>query len=172
MQPDESMSPVEPEREEDIRRIAGAMAKMRLLIGRRYIGRLAISRVGAGIELSHLDVLGLVKRLSHTQDVTVGSVADHLRIDHSRASRIVAELVKNGVLRRQASQEDARRTIVTLTRKGADLRAQLESVKFEVLSQVLSDWRPDEVAAFAELYNRFTEKLQQQATAFETENDA
>jgi DNA-binding MarR family transcriptional regulator len=172
MTPEPSTIPLDAEREEDIRRIGGTMAKMRLLIGRRYIGRLAISRVGAGIELSHLDVLGLVKRLSHAQEVTVGTIADHLRIDHSRASRIVAELVKNGVLRRQASQEDARRTIVTLTRKGADIRAQLESVKFEVLSQVLSDWREDEVAAFAQLYDRFTEKLQQHAMAFEAETEA
>jgi DNA-binding MarR family transcriptional regulator len=171
MKPDESTIPMQEERAEDIRRIAGAMAKMRLLIGRRYIGRLAISRVGTGIELSHLDVLALVKRLGHEQEVTVGTIADHLRLDHSRASRIVAELVKQGVLRRQASQEDARRTIVTLTRKGADLRAQLESVKFEVLSQILSDWREDEVAAFAELYNRFTEKMQQQATTFEAETE-
>jgi DNA-binding MarR family transcriptional regulator len=171
MKPDESTIPMQEERAEDIRRIAGAMAKMRLLIGRRYIGRLAISRVGTGIELSHLDVLALVKRLGHEQEVTVGTIADHLRLDHSRASRIVAELVKQGVLRRQASQEDARRTIVTLTRKGADLRAQLENVKFEVLSQILSDWREDEVAAFAELYNRFTEKMQQQATTFEAETE-
>lgn len=146
------------------------MARMRLLIGRRYIGRLAISRAGAGIELSHLDVLGLVQRLSQTSEVTVGNIAEQMRIDQSRASRIVAELVKSGVLRRQASQEDARRTIVTLTRKGADLRLQFEAVKLDVLSQVLADWRPDEIATFAKLYDRFTQQLHEQATAFDAEN--
>ena len=155
---------------DDVRRIGGAMAKMRLLIGRRYIGRLAISRAGAGVELSHLDVLGLVQRLSQTSEVTVGNIAEQMRIDQSRASRIVAELVKSGVLRRQASQEDARRTIVTLTRKGADLRMQFEAVKLEVLSQVLADWRPEEIATFAVLYDRFTQKLHEQATAFDAEN--
>lgn len=162
---------VEAEQQRDIARIAATMAKMRLLIGRRYIGRLAISRVGAGIELSHLDVLGLVQRLGKNQEVTVGAIAEQMRIDHSRASRIVAELVKSGVLRREASQEDARRTIVTLTKKGAGLRAQLEEVKLDVLGQVLSDWSREDVAAFAGLYDRFTQKLHEQATAFDTQDE-
>ena len=96
----------EDERMRQIASIGDSMAKMRLMVGRRYIGRLAVARVGAGMELSHLDTLVLVRRLSETQEVTIGAIAAQMRIDHSRASRIVAELVQRGQLHRDASQQD------------------------------------------------------------------
>ena len=101
--------------------IGSAMARMRLMIGRRFIGNLVISRVGGGMELSHLDVVGTVRRLQATQEATVGAIAEELRVDPSRSSRIVADLVRQGLLKREASQEDARRTIVVITPVGQDL---------------------------------------------------
>jgi DNA-binding MarR family transcriptional regulator len=160
--------PALPDRSEDITRISGIMGRMRLMIGRRYIGRLAISRVGAGLELSHLDILSLVRRLSRTQEVTVGALADQMRLDHSRVSRIVADLVKRGVLRRDASQEDARRTLVALTDDGVAWLDRMNEVKHEVIGQILADWSHEDLEHFAELYERFVEKFEQYALA----NDA
>lgn len=155
-----------------VARIGAAMVQMRLMIGRRYIGRLAIARVGAGMELSDLDVLGLVNRLGRSQEITVGTIADGMRIDHSRASRIVADLVKRGWLRRDVSQEDARRTLVLLSEEGAKVISRVEEVKHEVLSTVLSDWTAEDIEAFATLYMRFTMKMNEQANAFDAENAA
>lgn len=149
--------------------IGDSMAKMRLLIGRRYIGRVALARIGKGMEISHLDVLGLVRRLSGKQEVTIGAVAEQMRIDHSRASRIVAELVRRGEVRREASQEDARRTIVTLTAEGRALLEQMHDVKHELLSQALADWPEEDVATFARLYDRFMRTMTEQANAFDAD---
>lgn len=162
-----SKAPQKPhfDRDEDIVRISGIVARMRLLIGRRYIGRLAINRAGAGLELSHLDMLSLVRRLSHTQEVTVGALAEQMRLDHSRVSRVVADLVKRGVLRREASQEDARRTLVTLTDEGIAWLDRMNVVKHEVIGQILSDWSQEDLELFADLYERFVEKFEQHAAA-------
>jgi DNA-binding MarR family transcriptional regulator len=160
--------PALSDRADDIIRISGIMGRMRLLIGRRYIGRLAISRAGAGLELSHLDMLSLVRRLSRNQEVTVGALAEHMRLDHSRVSRIVAELVKRGVLRREASQEDARRTLVALTDDGITWLDRMNEVKHEVIGQILADWSHEELELFSSLYDRFVEKFEQYALA----NDA
>jgi len=164
--------PAPPDRAEDIIRISGIMARMRLLIGRRYIGRLAINRAGAGLELSHLDILSLVRRLSRTQEVTVGALAEQMRLDHSRVSRVVADLVKRGVLRREASQEDARRTLVGLTEEGIAWLDRMNDVKHEVISQILSDWSHEDLELFAELYERFVEKFEQHAAANEDAGSA
>lgn len=158
-------------RQNAIVRIGGIMARMRLMIGRRYIGRLAISRVGAGLELSHLDLLSLVRRVARTQEVTVGIIAEHMRLDHSRVSRIVADLVKRGVLRREASQEDARRTLVALTDEGIAWLDRMNEVKHEVLSQVLSDWSKQDLETFAELYDRFVDRFEQHAAAYDAEQN-
>ena len=152
-------------RADDIVRISGIMGRMRLLIGRRYIGRLAISRVGAGLELSHLDLLSLVRRLSNTQEVTVGALAEQMHLDHSRVSRVVADLVKRGILRREASQEDARRTLVALTGEGVAWLDRMNVVKHEVVDQILSDWREEELELFASLYDRFVERFERHAAA-------
>jgi DNA-binding MarR family transcriptional regulator len=156
------------DRAQDIARISGVMGRMRLLIGRRYIGRLAISRVGAGLELSHLDLLSLVRRLAWQQEVTVGALAEQMRLDHSRVSRVVADLVKRGVLRREASQEDARRTLVTLTQEGVAWLDRMNEVKHEVIGQILADWSHKDLELFGSLYDRFVEGFEQYALA----NDA
>ena len=167
MTPKTPEKPPLPNRAADITRISSIMARMRLLIGRRYIGRLAISRAGAGLELSHLDILSLVRRLSRMQEVTVGALAEQMRLDHSRVSRVVADLVKRGVLRREASQEDARRTLVALTDEGVVWLDRMNEVKHEVIGQILSDWSHEDLDLFAELYERFVEKFEQHAAANE-----
>lgn len=163
--------PAASDRTDDIIRISGIMGRMRLLIGRRYIGRLAISRAGAGLELSHLDMLSLVRRLSKTREVTVGALAEQMRLDHSRVSRVVADLVKRGVLRRDASQEDARRTLVALTEDGIAWLDRMNVVKHEVIAQILSDWNEEDLELFAGLYDRFVEKFEQHAAASESADD-
>jgi DNA-binding MarR family transcriptional regulator len=150
-------APAPDKRADDIARISGIMGRMRLLIGRRYIGRLAINRIGAGLELSHLDLLSLVRRLSRNQEVTVGALAEQMRLDHSRVSRVVADLVKRGVIRREASQEDARRTLVALTDEGMAWLDRMNEVKHEVIGQILSDWSPDDLEIFGSLYERFVD---------------
>ena len=167
MTPKPPEKPSLPGRAADIIRISSIMARMRLLIGRRYIGRLAISRAGAGLELSHLDMLSLVRRLSRVQEVTVGALAEQMRLDHSRVSRVVADLVRRGVLRREASQEDARRTLVALTDEGIAWLDRMNDVKHEVIGQILADWSHEDLDRFAELYERFVEKFEQHAAANE-----
>ena len=162
------VKPVVSDRADEIIRISGIMGRMRLLIGRRYIGRLAISRAGAGLELSHLDMLSLVRRLSRKQEVTVGALAEQMHLDHSRVSRVVADLVKRGVLRREASQADARRTLVALTEDGIAWLDQMNAVKHEVIGQILADWSQEELELFSGLYDRFVEKFEQYAL----DNDA
>lgn len=164
--------PAPADRADEIVRISGIMARMRLLIGRRYIGRLAISRAGAGLELSHLDMLSLVRRLSRTQEVTVGALAEHMHLDHSRVSRVAADLVKRGVLRREASQEDARRTLVALTDEGVAWLDRMNAVKHDVIAQILSDWNHDDLERFAELYERFVGKFEQYAADNEAGEEA
>lgn len=62
------------------------------MTGRRLIGRLAIQSAAPGLELSHLDVLDAVRRAQPAGEVTVGLIAEMLRIDPSRASRVVADM--------------------------------------------------------------------------------
>lgn len=150
--------------------IGSAMARMRLMIGRRFIGNLVLSRVGGGMELSHLDVVGTVRRLQASQEATVGAIAEELRVDPSRSSRIVADLVRQGLLKREVSQEDARRTIVVITPVGQDLLKKADEVKRDTIREIVADWPAEDVERFAELYDRFISGFDRRRQEFEMES--
>ena len=141
--------------DENLLRIGQVMTRMRLMTGRRMIGRLAIQNVAPGLELSHLDVIDAVRRAEGSGEVTVGTIAEILRIDPSRASRIVAEMVSRGVLRRKASQADARRIVVVLTALGQRLLAEIQAQKFALIESIVADWPAEDIEAFSRLFDRF-----------------
>lgn len=147
--------------------IGHAMTRMRLLIGRRFIGRIALKRLGTGLELSDLDAIGVIKRIGSQQEVTVGTIAEQLRIDPSRGSRIVADLVKQGLLERQASQEDGRRSLVRVTDAGRKVLDDIEAIKLETIAEATAGWSAEDVETFGRLYMRFTEGLEAQFDRFE-----
>ncbi|CAH0339929.1 MarR family winged helix-turn-helix transcriptional regulator [Rhizobium sp. CECT 9324] len=147
--------------------IGQAMTRMRLLIGRRFIGRMALKRIGTGLELSDIDAIGVIKRVAPHQEVTVGAIAEQMRIDPSRGSRIVADLVRQGLLERAASQEDGRRSIVRMTAAGKQVLEQIEEIKRELIIEATAGWPQDDIVKFATLYDRFTAGLEAQLDQFE-----
>jgi len=138
---------------EDLGRISDTLARLRMLIGRRIIARTAIANTVPGLELSHLDVLEAMRRIEG--EITVGAIAEAMRIDPSRGSRLVAELVSRGVLRRDASQEDGRRSLIARTELGDRLLAELRSVKRSLLEHVLEDWEDEDLKAFSHMFEKF-----------------
>lgn len=146
----------------DALRIGDTMTRMRLMIGRRVISRLAVARAMPGLELSQLDILDVVRRLRVDQQaVTVGAIAEAMRLDASRGSRLVAELVSRGILRRDACQEDGRRSLIQITETGEALLSEIRFVKQSLIEQVLEDWSPQERGEFGALFERFVARFEQ-----------
>lgn len=143
-----------------IEAISDAMSRMRLMIGRRILGRLIISKSAPDLDLSHLDVIEAVKRSTAESEATVGAVADLMRVDHSRASRLIADLVQRGILRRTVSQADARRTVVELTEEGEAFKRDMQAVKHQVLEGVVANWSKQDVDHFARLFPRFVDEFE------------
>jgi DNA-binding MarR family transcriptional regulator len=124
-----------------------------MLMGRRMIARTAIANTVPGLDLSHLDALDVMQRIEG--EVTVGAIAEAMRMDPSRGSRIVTELVSRGVLRRDASQEDGRRSLLVMTELGCRLQAERRAVKASVLEEVLEGWPEEDLATFSHLFEKF-----------------
>jgi DNA-binding MarR family transcriptional regulator len=137
----------------DIALISEAMGRMRVMVGRRIIGRLAIDKIAPELELSHLDVLDAVFRCKG--EATVGTIAEIMRIDPSRGSRLVSELVERGMLCRVASQADARRTVVELTEAARRFQKEKLAFKLALIDNFVSDWPKADIAQFAALFSRF-----------------
>ncbi len=138
---------------DDVLAISDTMTRMRIMIGRRVIGRMAIAKLSPELELSHLDVLDVVHRTEG--DATVGSIAEGMRLDPSRGSRLVSDMVGRGLLRRDVSQEDGRRSVIAVTPLGLDVLDDVRSAKIAIIRNVVSDWPDEDIAAFAQLFDRF-----------------
>lgn len=149
--------------ESDLMRISAALGQMRMLVGRRLIGRMALENVAPDLDLSDLDVLGLVPRdAPEGTGFAIGDVARAMRVDPSRASRIVTSLTERGFLRRVSDPEDARRTILCRTPEGDRIFAEIRRIKLEVLTEILADWSAEEMATFGVLFERFVGAFDQQ----------
>jgi DNA-binding MarR family transcriptional regulator len=142
----------------DIAHISDVMGRMRMMIGRRVISRTVIDKIAPSLEISHLDALDAMRRIDG--EVTVGAIADAMRLDPSRGSRLVAELVAQGILRRDASQIDGRRSIVVRTELGDKLLAEIHATKRRLLASLLDDWPEDELRAFAALFEKFVGRFE------------
>lgn len=143
-----------------IERIADAMSQWRLVFTRRYIGRNALEAVAPGLKPANLDVLEAVHRLSTGGEATVGAIAEIMNIDPSRSSRMVAELVESGLLRRAISQSDGRRAVVELGDKTEGFFQAKRAIQHELLGRITAEWAPQEIACFSDLLSRFVEGLE------------
>ncbi|MFT4012514.1 MAG: helix-turn-helix domain-containing protein [Paracoccus sp. (in: a-proteobacteria)] len=155
--------------EHEIERISSAMGRFRILVGRRVISRIALANVAPSLDISDLDVLSLVpgrepsavqRVMVVTEEVSVGDIARYLRIDPSRASRLIADLVQQGFLLREAAQDDARRAVLRRSDTGDRIFAEMQKVKYELLVAIVGDWPDQKRAAFAESFPDFVSALE------------
>ncbi|MBD8893255.1 MarR family winged helix-turn-helix transcriptional regulator [Roseibium litorale] len=147
-----------------IERIGLTMARYRVLAKSRLITRMTLGRMGADLDIAYLDMMELVGRCARKgQEVTVGTVAELMRIDPSRASRAVAQLVDQGYFHRDVSQEDARRSVLFLTDKGQKVLHDKVEVKLGLISRIVEDWPEEDIARFADLYGRFLDDFERVA---------
>ncbi|MCO5730971.1 MarR family winged helix-turn-helix transcriptional regulator [Rhizobium sp. SSA_523] len=142
--------------------IGESMTRMRVMMGRRVISKMAIARAAPSLDLSQLDVLDVVRRIgAEGGEASVGAVAEAMRLDPSRGSRMVAELVSLKLLRRQACQGDGRRSILRLTAEGDHLMGEIRAIKHGLIASATEDWSQEERLAFSALFSRFLDGLAQ-----------
>ncbi len=137
------------------------LQQWRRRISRRELGQMALAQLGLEIDLPKLDVLIATHAPTNEfgedrGETMVSTIATRLSIDPSRASRLVSELINQGLLARGVSQQDARRTIVELTPKGRATVEAVRTIKFLVLGDFLKGWTDEEIATFLPLFDRFS----------------
>ena len=145
-----------------VMRVDAVMQQWRRKTAKRELSHRAVASLGLDLELAQLDVLFAIAAPAHefggaSGETMVGTVADRLGIDPSRASRIVADMVAAGYARRSVSQADARRTVLELTPLGEAVVDAVQAYKWLFLGDFFSGWSAEDVARFVPLIERFTD---------------
>jgi DNA-binding MarR family transcriptional regulator len=152
-------------------RIDTTMARIRRAMLRREMVVNILAEIDPSLDLQKLDVMGAVaswmpeEGADPNAEVTVGTVAQRLGIDPSRASRLIADVVELGYIRRVASQQDSRRIVLEPTEKGIAFGDRFRQRKAELLSKGLEGWTEQELVTFARLVERFSTWWKQAAPA-------
>ena len=147
---------------EAIVQIDAVMTRIRKGMMRRESATAILAELDPGLDLQKLDVMSAVMHwhpendADATREVTVGTVAERMGIDPSRASRLVAEVVEAGYIRRVASQQDSRRIVIEPTDKGVAFGEEFRVRKTALLTAGLDGWTEDELVTFARLVERFS----------------
>jgi DNA-binding MarR family transcriptional regulator len=146
-----------PNAAEAVAAIDAVMHKVRRSIQRRDFGRQVMAQMDPSLDVSHLDAISAIAHKGEEiTEVTVGLVAERLGIDPSRASRVTSDLVERGYVRRVASQQDARRICLELTKKGGNFVEAVRRNKVQIFTRALAQWNEHELMVFAALFERFS----------------
>jgi DNA-binding MarR family transcriptional regulator len=119
-----------------------------------------------GIPLSAFHVLFGVAQ-SEEGFLRMSEVAEQARLSPSRASRVVSELERRGLLERRPCSSDTRVVYAAITDAGRALAAKLERIHFEGIERrFFSALSGAQVAALAELWPRVLEAQRAPALGF------
>ena len=143
---------------EAVMEIDAVLQRWRRRALRRELGHRALIDLGIGIELAQFDVLAAIEGPEFEADgaeTMVGTVAERLNIDPSRASRLVSDMVEQGFARRAVSQADGRRAIIELTARGRAVVDAVRAYKYLIMGDFLGEWDQAELDRFVPLLKRF-----------------
>ena len=115
--------------------------------------------LGTRFNMTHSFVVDALDEASEIpgEKASVGTLAEYLGVDPSRASRMVAEAIRGGYLRRVASQADGRRTYLELTKAGQNLLKTASRFRRRLFSRAMTRWSDHDCTEFARLLTNFIE---------------
>ena len=119
-------------------------------LGARAKGMLNSGDLGA--EFSALMLLFPLRFLG---PMRVTDLAEAKQADPSTVSRQAAQLVKAGLVRREADPEDGRASRLAITEAGLSACRRLHEAREAFLAEVLGSWPAERVEAFVELFIEF-----------------
>ena len=106
-----------------------------------------------GLSLLQAEVLRLVR-----EGVNAPSrLAEHLEIQPSQVSHLLASLEEAGLVERRLDSEDRRRVLLRLTPKGEKAQERLKEAWLAAYSQYLARLNPEELLLFRDLLGKLTE---------------
>jgi DNA-binding MarR family transcriptional regulator len=121
------------------------------------------ARVGYPLEGPYY---GTLARLATTGSATVSELADLLNLELSTVSRRVRVLEERHLIEREPGS-DRRTSHLRLTAEGKRMFSALEIGWRQMLTEVVADWDPQDVARFATLFAQFAADFERYAS---TEN--
>ena len=139
---------------------------MTLVKLKRINAYLHMQNVKNGADSSALTLLATLASCGPSRS---NALAEAVHADPSTVSRQVAQLVKGGLVRREADNEDGRAVVLAITDAGRDELDRWTQRRNQLFVDVIADWPEHDLEQFAELFERFVNDYEQHLPIFTTQ---
>jgi DNA-binding MarR family transcriptional regulator len=152
-----------------IERLDRALLRMRRTVVRPQTAEVPIPALGRTVDVAKIGACLSIADLESLNDpaepVTVKDVAAALNLEHSTASRLLADAEAEGLVTRSPHQTDRRRTVVQLSETGRAVVEQSATIRGWVMDAFLAEWTATELSTFADLVERFSTTIEARGDA-------
>ncbi len=103
-------------------------------------------------------------RLCEAEGITQRALAERTEKDPTNVTRILDQLERKGLVRREPNREDRRSFMLTATRQGRELAAELAPIERQIAGELVAGLEPEQLEAFRAVMaqvNRNAERLRQ-----------
>jgi DNA-binding MarR family transcriptional regulator len=99
----------------------------------------------------------LLRALHDDGPMTLSALSSITEMDPAATGRQVLQLEQDGLVSREASQQDGRSTIVAITSQGSKVRRRMHDVVHRHMTDVLGDWSATDRRKLGQLLVRLVE---------------
>ncbi|MGB5756629.1 MAG: MarR family transcriptional regulator [Acidimicrobiales bacterium] len=141
----------------DIRRRVGrAWREIRRGAGAIKVKDLFYTQGGQPLDIALADALSLICQQG---PLRMGELAEAMHITPASTTRAVGCLVDKGLVERVRAEDDQRSVVVNATMAGRERYGEISSRIQQGLSEILSDFSPEEQLLLAEYLERFVDAV-------------
>jgi len=110
-------------------------------------------RSAFGVSISRFDILSALERAG-PDGLRAGVLSQQLMVTEGNTTQVTSPLIRDGLVKRKTSREDARVAIFTLTKKGERLFAKIAAEHQNWVGSVFSGLSKSELVAFRKILRK------------------
>ena len=110
-------------------------------------------RSAFGLSISRFDVLSALERAG-SEGLRAGALTQQLMVTEGNTTQVTAPLIRDGLVKRKTSREDARVAIFSLTRKGERTFAKMAAAHHALIADVFDGLSKTELVTLQKLLGK------------------
>lgn len=139
-------------------RLDELLARIRQAQQRGAWRRPLLDSSGLGLSLADVRVLRAIERRAAAgSPPSISDIADDVGVEHSTASRAVANVESAGLVSKTAADTDQRRSSLVLTARGRRALARTTARRRQMVDHVVSDWTAADLDKLVGLLERLAD---------------
>ncbi|AZZ92445.1 MarR family transcriptional regulator [Hahella sp. KA22] len=132
----------------------------RLLHAYKRAMRQAYQEVNLTLAVSHIRSLKVINHAREKNTIcTAQVIAERLQRDKAQITRVVKDLLEEGLIEKRDNPEDRRSQLLLLTQKGVDAYKTIKEVEALAGTRMAQGLNADEIREFVKLANAMAENL-------------